>query len=147
MIVLCDGCDRGYHLACLSPALLEVPKSQFYCDTCLLMNGADYGFEEGEEHSLHSFRKRADAFKKKWLLAHPSPSLDKGKGREEQNGMDGPTEMEEAVAMEDHFEREFWRCVESQHESVEVEYGADVNYTKEGGFVNFSSLSFFDTDC
>lgn len=42
-------------------------------------------------------------------------------------------EMLEQVAVEDHFEREFWRLVESQHETVEIEYGADVNSTKDGG--------------
>ncbi|ORY58689.1 JmjC domain, hydroxylase-domain-containing protein [Leucosporidium creatinivorum] len=130
-IVLCDGCDRGYHLNCLSPPLQEVPTSQFFCDTCLFLNGADYGFDEGEEHSLHSFRRRADAFKRKWLQEHPMP-LDKGKGR----AMDiesAEDELDEQLAIEDHFEREFWRLVESQHETVEVEYGADVNSTKDGG--------------
>lgn len=136
--MLCDGCDRGYHLNCLSPPLEEVPSSQFYCDACLLMNGADYGFEEGEEHSLHSYRRRADAFKKKWLQDHPIP-MNKGKGKQE-NGMQTDEEaMADQIRLEDHFEREFWRCVESQTESVEVEYGADVNYTKDGGYVRLWS--------
>lgn len=136
-IVLCDGCDRGYHLNCLSPPLSEVPASQFFCDTCLLMNGAEYGFEEGEDHSLHSFRRRADAFKRKWLGEHPMPA-NKGKGREtdpEEAMQDGADVVAEQMAIEDHFEREFWRLVESQHESVEVEYGADLNSTRDGGCV------------
>lgn len=98
------------------------------------MNGAEYGFEEGEDHSLHSFRKRADAFKSKWLNDHPLPS-NKGKGRELYPGQeeeDGNA-MSGQVAVEDHFEREFWRLVESQTESVEIEYGADVNSTRDGG--------------
>lgn len=132
-IVLCDGCDRGYHLNCLSPPLLEVPVSQFFCDTCLLMNGADFGFEEGEDHSLHSFRRRADAFKSQWLREHPMPN-EKGKGRESYPGRaDSNDKLSEQVAIEDHFEREFWRLVESPHESVEIEYGADVNSTADGG--------------
>jgi hypothetical protein len=58
--------------------------------------------------------------------------LDKGKGRAMviDNAED---ELDEQLAIEDHFEREFWRLVESQHETVEVEYGADVNSTKDGG--------------
>ncbi|CDR43083.1 hypothetical protein NBRC10512_001529 [Rhodotorula toruloides] len=138
-IVLCDECDRGYHLHCLTPPLKQVPTSQFYCDKCLLNNGADYGFEEGQDHSLYSFRRRADAFKRKWLQDHPLP-LSKGKGREddapaaEENGDDV---WKEQIAIEDHFEREFWRLVESPRETVEVEYGADVASTKDGaGFPN-----------
>lgn len=57
---------------------------------------------------------------------------DKGKGRamDIESAVD---ELDEQLAIEDHFEREFWRLVESQHETVEVEYGADVNSTKDGG--------------
>lgn len=134
-IVLCDECDRGYHLNCLNPPLKQVPTSQFYCDHCLLNNGADYGFEEGEEHSLFSFRRRADAFKRQWLQDHPLP-LDKGKGRERDEPSDGDV-WREQIEIEDHFEREFWRLVESPLETVEVEYGADVQSTKDGAFVYF----------
>ncbi|GAA5928683.1 hypothetical protein JCM10213_002531 [Rhodosporidiobolus nylandii] len=134
-IVLCDECDRGYHLNCLTPPLKQVPTSQFYCSRCLFNEGADYGFEEGQDHSLHSFRRRADAFKRKWLEDHPLP-LDKGKGR----ATDAVTEDDvwaEQLAIEDHFEREFWRLVESPMDTVEVEYGADVQSTKDGaGFPN-----------
>lgn len=101
------------------------------------MNGAEYGFEEGEDHSLHSFRRRADAFKRQWLKDHPLPDS-KGKGREVPSepamDVDGAV-LAEQIAIEDHFEREFWRLVESQNESVEIEYGADVNHTRDGGFV------------
>lgn len=94
------------------------------------MNGAEYGFEEGEEHSLYSFRARADAFKKQWLADNPMPSLLRG-------GDDSSAELDdvvaEQVAIEDHFEREFWKLVESQDQEVEVEYGADVNSTRQAG--------------
>ncbi|GAA6061785.1 hypothetical protein JCM10212_001391 [Sporobolomyces blumeae] len=137
-IVLCDDCDKGFHLSCLSPPLRQVPNTQFYCDRCLMLNGADYGFEEGQTHSLYSFRRRADAFKRKWLENHPLP-LDKGKGREgvPPSGGEDVDVWAEQIAIEDHFEREFWRLVESPNETVEVEYGADVNSSKDGaGFPN-----------
>ena len=136
-IVLCDGCDRGFHLTCLSPPLSEVPASQFFCDTCLMMNGAEYGFEEGQDHSLHSFRKRADAFKSQWLDDHPLPFFRRQSASDDGDAaMNSPQDaMDEQVAIEDHFEREFWRLVESQSENVEVEYGADVNSTNNGGCV------------
>ncbi|POY70604.1 hypothetical protein BMF94_6382 [Rhodotorula taiwanensis] len=134
-IVLCEECDRGYHLSCLSPPLKQVPTAQFYCDKCLLLNGADYGFEEGQDHSLYSFRRRADAFKRKWLETHPMPES-KGKQREGEPAAEQDVWAEQ-LAIEDHFEREFWRLVEAPTETVEVEYGADVASTKDGaGFPN-----------
>lgn len=130
-IVLCDDCERGFHLSCLNPPLAEVPTDTYFCDQCIVMNGYDYGFEEGEDHSLHSFRRRADAFKTKWLETHPLP-------RDKQNKSPrapARTEAEqwaEQLEIEDHFEREFWRLVENPTENVEVEYGADVASTRDG---------------
>lgn len=177
-------------MACLEPPLSVVPKSQWFCDACLIATGGDYGFEEGQEHSLHSFRKRADEFRKRWLESHIPRHW---KGRKEANGksverslghdlsqitpsssQDGeaavPTSVgaqggraafpstnslptpattplstrpeepsssnlesfEDSLLTEDFIEREFWRLVESQDETVEVEYGADIHATKYG---------------
>lgn len=33
-MLLCDGCNRGYHMACLTPPLLEIPQNSWYCDYC-----------------------------------------------------------------------------------------------------------------
>lgn len=33
-MLLCDGCNRGYHMDCLQPALMEIPVSSWYCDYC-----------------------------------------------------------------------------------------------------------------
>ena len=38
----------------------------------------------------------------------------------------------EQLLIEDHMEREFWRLVECQTETVEVEYGADLHSSKYG---------------
>ncbi|GAA5941027.1 uncharacterized protein JCM15063_000623 [Sporobolomyces koalae] len=134
-IVLCDDCDKGFHLSCLSPPLRQVPNTQFFCDRCLMLNGADYGFDEGDTHSLHSFRRRADAFKRHWLEKNPLPT-EKGKEREASGNPEDDVWAEQ-IAIEDHFEREFWRLVESPFETVEIEYGADVNSSKDGaGFPN-----------
>lgn len=95
------------------------------------MEGADYGFEEGQEHSLWSFRRKADAFKREWLEDHPLP-LDKGKGRFTRAESEDKA-FAEQLAIEDHVEREFWRLVESTDETVEVEYGADIDASKDGG--------------
>jgi hypothetical protein len=34
-LLLCDGCHRGYHRCCLTPALPEVPDGQWYCPHCV----------------------------------------------------------------------------------------------------------------
>ncbi|KAL3630719.1 Histone-lysine N-methyltransferase atxr6 [Castilleja foliolosa] len=33
-LLLCDKCDRGFHLFCLRPALSTVPKGQWFCLSC-----------------------------------------------------------------------------------------------------------------
>ncbi|XP_065911054.1 uncharacterized protein [Dysidea avara] len=35
LLLLCDGCDRGYHTYCLSPPLPEIPDGSWYCSRCL----------------------------------------------------------------------------------------------------------------
>jgi hypothetical protein len=33
-MLLCDGCDNGYHLACLQPPLAAVPEGEWRCPDC-----------------------------------------------------------------------------------------------------------------
>lgn len=33
-MILCDKCDRGHHFYCLRPALLEIPKTEWFCPEC-----------------------------------------------------------------------------------------------------------------
>ncbi|EEF43374.1 Histone-lysine N-methyltransferase ATXR6, putative [Ricinus communis] len=35
-LLLCDKCDRGYHLFCLRPILVSVPKGSWFCPSCSL---------------------------------------------------------------------------------------------------------------
>lgn len=34
-MLLCDGCDRGFHMHCLDPPLTAAPLAAWYCPTCL----------------------------------------------------------------------------------------------------------------
>ena len=34
LLLLCDGCDKGFHCFCLNPPLEEVPINEWYCDSC-----------------------------------------------------------------------------------------------------------------
>ncbi|XP_053923378.1 LOW QUALITY PROTEIN: PHD and RING finger domain-containing protein 1 [Cuculus canorus] len=33
-LLLCDGCDAGYHMECLNPPLNEVPVDEWFCPAC-----------------------------------------------------------------------------------------------------------------
>jgi integrase len=33
-MLLCDGCDQGFHTFCLSPPLLTVPRGKWFCSEC-----------------------------------------------------------------------------------------------------------------
>ncbi|KAG8515708.1 PHD and RING finger domain-containing protein 1, partial [Galemys pyrenaicus] len=54
-LLLCDGCDAGYHMECLSPPLQEVPVDEWFCPECADPGGvaaADAGPPSEEELSL-----------------------------------------------------------------------------------------------
>ncbi|NXJ51861.1 PHRF1 protein, partial [Spizaetus tyrannus] len=36
-LLLCDGCDAGYHMECLNPPLSEVPVDEWFCPACAPM--------------------------------------------------------------------------------------------------------------
>lgn len=124
----------GFHTFCLDPPLTTIPKDQWFCHICLFDTGGDYGFDEGEDHTLTTFKARDHAFRKAWFEAHP-PKLT----------TDDPVvrkyKIGEVEISEDDVEREFWRLVESPLETVEVEYGADVHSTTHGRYVSGSSVT------
>ena len=33
-MLLCDGCDVGYHTFCLRPKVTDVPHGNWYCSRC-----------------------------------------------------------------------------------------------------------------
>lgn len=112
---------------CLDPPLTSIPKGQWFCHTCLFGTGGDYGFDEGEEHSLSSFQARDREFRKMWFTTHPPMGG---------SGESPTTQISKDVSVsEDDVEVEFWRLVSSQNETVEIEYGADVHSTTHGRFV------------
>lgn len=40
-MLLCDGCDAGYHMGCLDPPLTEIPEGSWYCDNCFDSDASD----------------------------------------------------------------------------------------------------------
>ncbi|KAH8118631.1 PLU-1-like protein-domain-containing protein [Phellopilus nigrolimitatus] len=130
-MLLCDGCDCGFHMFCLVPPLNTIPKGQWFCHTCLFGTGGDFGFDEGEEHSLSSFQARDQAFRKMWFETHPPPQPESHPWMEE---LEDPrvTMLGNVQVSETDVETEFWRLVQSPFETVEIEYGADVHSATHG---------------
>ncbi|WRT65018.1 uncharacterized protein IL334_001959 [Kwoniella shivajii] len=141
-ILLCDGCDRGFHTYCLDPPLASVPTNEeWFCTSCLLSQGDDFGFEEGEDHSIASFQARDSSFSWHWWNRHrPVPSS--STSSPPRNNSQTSTQISNSNPLarnfgkvsvtEDDVEREFWRLTESQSDTVDVEYGADVHSTTHG---------------
>ncbi|EIW76301.1 hypothetical protein CONPUDRAFT_139698 [Coniophora puteana RWD-64-598 SS2] len=128
-MLLCDGCDCGFHMFCLDPPLSSIPKGQWFCHTCLLETGGDFGFDEGEEHSLSTLQVRDAEFRRMWWSKHaPNASV---KMDYEPNDPT-VTRVGDTAVSEEEVEQEFWRLVQSPDETVEVEYGADVHSTTHG---------------
>ncbi|ORY74825.1 PLU-1-like protein-domain-containing protein [Protomyces lactucae-debilis] len=113
-MLLCDGCEAGYHIYCLDPPLLAVPKIDWYCSRCLVGTG-EFGFEEGGVYSLHEFQTKANAWKQNYFKSQ-----------------DAKTEESVSSVTEHDVEKEFWRLVQDVNETVEVEYGADIHSSTHG---------------
>ncbi|KAJ1983657.1 hypothetical protein H4R33_004671 [Dimargaris cristalligena] len=124
-MLLCDGCDHGFHLYCLDPPLSKVPRTDWYCLQCILQAGGDFGFEDGGEYSLHAFQKKCNTFKKNWFASYFDSPAGAAVG-------DTTDELVEGKVPEQVVEAEFWRLVESPYEAVEVEYGADLHSMQHG---------------
>lgn len=105
-----------------------IPKGQWFCDTCVIGTGGDFGFDEGEEHSLSSFQARDKAFRQMWFQSHPPPQPNANPTEDDPT----MTTIGNIRMSEYDVEREFWRLVQSPYETVEIEYGADVHSTTHG---------------
>eukprot|EP01018_Ginkgo_biloba_P033354 Gb_26073 [translate_table: standard] len=106
LMLLCDRCDRGWHLYCLSPPLEAVPVGNWYCLDCLNSERDSFGFSPGELYSLDAFRRLADRFKRKWLGSNRADHAE--------------------------IERRFWEIVEGSAGAVEVMYGSDLDTSMYG---------------
>lgn len=102
-MLLCDRCNRGWHLYCLSPPLAAIPHGNWYCLECLASENDSFGFAQGKDHSYESFQRVADRFRRKWFASRTTP----------------PSNSD--------VETDFWRIVERATDPVEVLYGSDID--------------------
>ncbi|XP_044126900.1 PHD and RING finger domain-containing protein 1 isoform X2 [Bufo gargarizans] len=50
-LLLCDGCDAGYHMECLTPPLNAIPVDEWFCPECAATNQPDEDAVSEEEVS------------------------------------------------------------------------------------------------
>jgi hypothetical protein len=48
-MLLCDGCDLGYHSFCLTPKLVKLPKGKWFCDNCKTKKAKEESFHQCEK--------------------------------------------------------------------------------------------------
>lgn len=106
VMLLCDRCNKGWHIYCLSPPLKQVPPGNWYCMECLNSEKDSFGFVPGKEFSLEAFRRVAERAKKKWF---------------------GSTSASRV-----QLEKKFWEIVEGSVGEVEVMYGSDLDTSVYG---------------
>lgn len=101
-IILCDKCDRGWHLFCLTPPLRKVPKGNWICPICDAVRKGDHHGVYGQEISLEDFEAKANDFESVWYRDIDPHSV-------------GHMERE----------REFWNIVAGGADYAEVLYAND----------------------
>ncbi|XP_053500356.1 bromodomain adjacent to zinc finger domain protein 2A isoform X3 [Ictalurus furcatus] len=57
-LLLCDGCDRGWHMFCLRPKVTQVPEGDWFCPTCNSME------TDEDSQPKQSARQKAKARKR-----------------------------------------------------------------------------------
>ncbi|KAK4400820.1 Lysine-specific demethylase 5C, partial [Sesamum angolense] len=106
VMLLCDRCNKGWHIYCLSPPLKRIPPGNWYCLECLNSEKDTFGFVPGKQFSLEAFRRMADRIKKKWFGSAATSWV--------------------------QLEKKFWEIVEGSLGEVEVMYGSDLDTSVYG---------------
>jgi len=115
--LLCDSCDKPFHMKCLSPPLTSIPKNNWYCDNCVIGNGY-YGFKDSTiRYSLEDFQQLSNEFDKNYFQGKEKPSLKK-------------------------LETMFWDLVDDIDNDLKVQYGADVHNLRKGEVSGFPTIDY-----
>ncbi|KAK7128516.1 hypothetical protein R3I94_016931 [Phoxinus phoxinus] len=57
-LLLCDGCDRGCHMFCLRPKVMQVPEGDWFCPTCVAKENGDSPRSQRSSRQRSKPRKR-----------------------------------------------------------------------------------------
>jgi len=132
-IILCDKCDKGWHMFCLKPKMKKIPKGDWICPAC---ESHRRGVEQvnTQEHTLGEFQRRATDFERKWFAAK-DPKAGGGGGQAAAGTSRSPkstggggrrrkaTKMPKVSDVER--EREFWSVVDGGDDLATVICGID----------------------
>lgn len=66
-IILCDRCDKGFHLFCLSPPLDDVPVGDWVCPHCISRDNDNLFFKTGSQMTFREMREHNATFAKQWF--------------------------------------------------------------------------------
>lgn len=66
-IILCDRCDKGFHLFCLSPPLECVPEGDWVCPLCSQQDNDNIFFRSGCKMTFKEMREWNTEFAKGWF--------------------------------------------------------------------------------
>nr|QEG03033.1 lysine-specific demethylase 5A isoform X1 [Cymbidium ensifolium] len=106
VMLLCDRCDKGWHLHCLSPPLDRVPSGNWYCLECVNSDKDSFGFVPGKHYSLEEFKRMNDRVRRKFF------------------GQGNATRVQ--------IEKLFWEIVEGKAGELDVIYGSDLDASVYG---------------
>jgi hypothetical protein len=118
-IILCDKCDKGWHMFCLKPKMKKIPKGDWICPAC---ESARRGVEQvnTQEHTLGEFQRRAADFERKWFGTKGNTASQAGGARKKKRGPSKDPKVSDVDR-----EREFWNVVDSGEELATVICGID----------------------
>ena len=130
-MLLCDRCNCGFHLGCLTPPLKTVPPGEWFCPTCL---SERFGFDSTRVFKFHQFERQANAFKHAFF----APLIDdnrvskkvrlEGVARDaEARALASGRRLEDIVVDPREVEWQFWNIVTTPDQPVEVLYGSDLD--------------------
>lgn len=112
--LLCDSCNKPYHIYCLKPKLKEIPHGEWFCESCILGNGS-YGFKDSNfNYSLNDFEQLCNEFDKSHFKVKPDI---------------------------DQLELIFWSLVENEND-LKVNYGADIHNLQNGQISGFPTIDY-----
>ena len=134
-IILCDKCDRGCHLFCLSPPLTKVPQGDWVCPLCVAEEADSRAFHEGEVYTIEKFEAMAQEYKANWFSRSEATSQVRFTYKKFWHldlEYDMTACLREMQVPWEKVEEAFWEVVEGGEEPVEVLYGADIDTGKHG---------------
>ncbi|KAL9552071.1 hypothetical protein MBANPS3_003964 [Mucor bainieri] len=72
-LMMCDGCDRGWHTGCCDPKVENVPEGSWLCQLCANCHSCDeHGMEEESQYT-HAVAPKSDRYKYPVYLATYCP--------------------------------------------------------------------------